>query len=147
MLSLSTTSLKFINYSSSMAPNIHFLRVSRICTPCITIHSQLIFQAMCEFSRPKSHKPKFPHLYQLLKCALGVKPEPFSLKWYPQSTRFVFWWYSVKPSVHTTWCISGLLLLNTSVILVFPNLMINYSFLESFHIVATRWNQILYICL
>ena len=66
MLSLSTTSLKFINSSSSMAPNIHFLRVSCICTPCTTIHSQLIFQAMCEFSRPKSHKPKFPHLYQFL---------------------------------------------------------------------------------
>ena len=55
--------VKFINFSASMALDCHLFRGSRIHTPRTTIHSQLIFQAMCEFSRPKPHKNKFPCLY------------------------------------------------------------------------------------
>ena len=49
-----------------------------------------------------------------------------------------------KSSVHTTWCISSPLLLDTSVIQVLLKLLMNCSGLESFHIVSKRRKQLLF---
>ena len=92
MLSVSTTSVKFINYPTSMAINCHFFRISHIFTIRTTMISQLIFQEMCEFSIPRSKKPNFPRLYHFSKCDLEEKPSPFSLNCYPQLTPSMFLW-------------------------------------------------------
>ena len=54
MLLLSTTSVKFINYSARMELKCHIFRRSHIHTPHTTILSQRILQAMCEFIRPNN---------------------------------------------------------------------------------------------
>ena len=147
MLSLWKISMKVINSSASMALNCYFFRGSHICTPYTTIYSQLIFQSMCEFSRPKQHKPKCPHLCHSLNCALKYNPECLSRNWSPQSTPSMFLLYLVKSSGQKTWCISWPLLLGTSFIPVFLKILMNFNVLDSFHIVDARRNHLLYILL
>ena len=70
VLSLSMTEFNLVNSSGRILLNFHLFRGFQICTPRTSIHSQLIFQAMSEFSRNKSPKPKWPSLHHFLNYDL-----------------------------------------------------------------------------
>ena len=72
MSSLSKIAVKFVKCSEMMSLECHFFRFYRIYTTCTTIHSRIILQSMCEFSRT-NHTKLSNHICTTFKISFGME--------------------------------------------------------------------------